>query len=63
MKNLTIRVVQVSTFYWTIHVKTDDGTVDITTTARSDKEAIDTAHGLLWYYLEKRGTYHEAGSD
>ena len=63
MKNMIVRVAEVSTSEWNIRGFSDDGNVDITVTARSVGEAIDTAHGLLWYYLEKKGTYHEAGSD
>jgi len=55
MKNLTVRVSPPDAGYWIVDCHDEESTVSIQLTARSVGEAIDAAHGLLWYYLEKKG--------
>jgi len=55
MKNLTIRITCRESGFSLIDCHDEESTVSIQLTALSVGEAIDAAHGLLWYYLEKKG--------
>jgi len=55
MKNLTVRVSCSEAGHWIVYCNDEECTVSIQLRAGSAGEAIDAAHGLLWYYLEKKG--------